>query len=266
MSSHYYAPLMNNEDVYGVFTIQSQHKGVFKDFNLSILTTLHNYLNISIKNILSFEALQVSIEQNKATQSKLVQNEKMASIGQLTAGIAHEIKNPLNFVINFSELTSGLVQDIKEQIEEYKSDTNINREKTLTDIDEIIESMQLNVNKISEHSRRADKVVKGMLQLSRGKSGEFIPTNINDLVSEYTKLAYHGLRATDPQFNVDIHYELDEKIDKVNIVPHNISRVIINIVANACAAAYDKHKNLPDSKPEVKVSTIDYEDRLVIII
>jgi signal transduction histidine kinase/HAMP domain-containing protein len=268
-SSFFYCPLVDGDNILGLFTIQSYNKNVFKDFNFDVLTSLRTYLNISLKNVLSYLNLQDSISDLHLTQDKLVQSERMASLGQLTAGIAHEIKNPLNFVINFSELSNSLVKDLQDEINAIKKDISQSvEEEKIQEIDDLLEDLELNVGKINEHSKRADNIVRDMLQHTRGNYGEFSPTDVNSLISEYGKLAYHGLRATNPEFNVKINYSFDVTIQKVNLSPHNISRVIVNIVTNGCYAAYEKFRrgDNPDFAPEVNIKTLNSQDFIYIVI
>lgn len=171
----------------------------------------------------------------------------MASLGELTAGIAHEIKNPLNFVNNFSEVSRELLDEMKIELKENKID----------DVIELIEDLKQNLEKINQHGKRADSIVKGMLLHSRGTSGEKTPTDINDLLDQYVNLAYHGMRAQNKEFNITIEKDYDKSFEKINVVPQDISRVFLNIINNACYAAYDKKKNSGDNNfsPTLKVST-----------
>ncbi|MEI8112115.1 MAG: two-component regulator propeller domain-containing protein [Bacteroidia bacterium] len=163
----------------------------------------------------------------KTTQTQLIQAEKMASLGELTAGIAHEIQNPLNFVNNFSEVNLELIQEMKEEIEK----GNLDEVKALSN------DIADNEQKINHHGKRADSIVKGMLQHSRSSSGVKEPTNINALADEYLRLAYHGLRAKDKSFNATMKTDFDESIGKINIIPQDIGRVILNLINNAFYAA-----------------------------
>jgi len=171
--------------------------------------------------------LKESLENLKATQGQLIQSEKMASLGELTAGIAHEIQNPLNFVNNFSEVNSELIEEQKEELEK----GNITEAKNLAN--EIAE----NEKKIVHHGKRADAIVKGMLQHSRSSSGVKEPADINALADEYLRLAYHGLRAKDKSFNATMKTDFDENIGKINVIPQDIGRVILNLITNAFYAA-----------------------------
>ncbi|MBL0132145.1 MAG: two-component sensor histidine kinase [Chitinophagaceae bacterium] len=180
----------------------------------------------------------------KATQSQLIQSEKMASLGELTAGIAHEIQNPLNFVNNFSELNKELLSEMNEEIGKGNYD----------EVKEIARDVTENEEKINHHGKRADAIVKGMLQHSRS-SGIKEPTNINALADEYLRLAYHGLRAKDKSFNATLKTEYDETIGNINIIPQDMGRVILNLITNAFYAVGEKKKQQPDYEPIVTVAT-----------
>ncbi len=186
----------------------------------------------------------------KATQTQLIQAEKMASLGELTAGIAHEIQNPLNFVNNFSEVNRELIEELKEEQAKTKKDRDLDLEKELlADIDQ-------NLEKISHHGKRADSIVKGMLQHSRASSGEKDPTDINLLADEYLRLAYHGLRAKDKSFNATMETHFDEKIGKIAIIPQDMGRVILNLITNAFHAVQERKKLGEENyQPTVIVST-----------
>jgi signal transduction histidine kinase/ligand-binding sensor domain-containing protein len=171
----------------------------------------------------------------KATQAQLIQSEKMASLGELTAGIAHEIQNPLNFVNNFSEVNMELTAELKTEVGQMEMKPG---DKHL--LDEFLESLAQNEEKINHHGRRADAIVKGMLQHSRISSGQKEPTDINQLADEYLRLAYHGLRAKDKSFNVTLKTSLDKNIGKINIVPQDIGRVLLNLYNNAFYAVNEK--------------------------
>lgn len=174
-----------------------------------------------------------TLEQLKQTQSQLIQSEKMASLGELTAGIAHEIQNPLNFVNNFSEVNTELIDELKKELAEGN--------KQLAE--ELVDDIKSNSEKINHHGKRAGDIVKGMLQHSRSSSGVKEPTNINVLCDEYLRLAYHGLRAKDKSFNATMKTEFDETIGIINIVSQDIGRVILNLISNAFYAVNEKYKD-----------------------
>ncbi|MGB5435104.1 MAG: ATP-binding protein, partial [Maribacter sp.] len=193
----------------------------------------------------AYHKLEESHETLKATQSQLIQSEKMASLGELTAGIAHEIQNPLNFVNNFSEVSNELIDEMNEEIEN-------------GDLDEakaIANDIKQNLEKINHHGKRADAIVKGMLQHSRSSSGVKEPTDINALADEYLRLAYHGLRAKDKSFNATMNTDFDESIGKINVVPQDIGRVVLNLITNAFYAVNEKKQKDNNFKPMVAVST-----------
>jgi ligand-binding sensor domain-containing protein/signal transduction histidine kinase len=196
--------------------------------------------------------LQKTLNNLKETQNQLILSEKMASLGQLTAGIAHEIKNPLNFITNFAVLSQDLTQDLRKELAAERDRVNPERAE---EIEELLDDLEQNVSKINDHGKRADSIVRGMLLHSRGKSGERQDTDLNALLAEYTNLAYHGMRAQDHTFNIKIETEFDPGVGKVSVVPQDLSRAFLNIVNNACYAANDKRKSAQNGfSPTVRVS------------
>ncbi|MCZ4410060.1 ATP-binding protein [Cryomorphaceae bacterium 1068] len=185
----------------------------------------------------------------KATQTQLVQQEKLASLGQLTAGIAHEIKNPLNFVNNFSEVSVELIDEALEEIEKL-DDSDVKEE-----IVEILNDVKGNLVKVHTHGTRADSIVKSMLQHSRGGSGKMEPTDLNALIKEYVNLSFHGMRAGKNPINVDIQLDLDEDIGQVNLIGEDFSRVLLNLSNNAFDAMREKAKTATDYLPALSVKT-----------
>ena len=182
----------------------------------------------------------------QTTQAQLIQSEKMASLGELTAGIAHEIQNPLNFVNNFSEVNTELIGEMEEEIDK----------GNLDEAKKIAKAIRENQQKINHHGKRADAIVKGMLQHSRSSNGIKEPTNINALADEYLRLAYHGLRAKDKSFNAKFETDFDENLGKINVIPQDMGRVILNLLTNAFYAVTEKKKALGDSfQPAVTIST-----------
>ncbi len=182
----------------------------------------------------------------KTTQAQLIQSEKMASLGELTAGIAHEIQNPLNFVNNFSEVNAELIEEMKQEIEK----------GNMEEVKAIANDIAGNEQKITQHGKRADAIVKGMLQHSRSSTGIKEPANINALADEYLRLAYHGLRAKDKSFNASMKTDFDESIGNINIIPQDIGRVILNLITNAFYAVTEKKLQQPlGYEPTVSVST-----------
>ena len=196
-----------------------------------------------------------ALEDLKSTQSQLIQSEKMASLGELTAGIAHEIQNPLNFINNFSEVNTELIEEMKTEL---KADNN-------EDAIAIANTIAENEQKINFHGKRADAIVKGMLQHSRSSSGVKEPTDINALADEYLRLAYHGLRAKDKSFNATMKTDYDETIGNINIIPQDIGRVILNLITNAFYAVTERKKQAGDGyEPVVSVSTKKSKDKVEI--
>lgn len=192
-------------------------------------------------------ALQKSLEELKSTQAQLIQSEKMASLGELTAGIAHEIQNPLNFVNNFSEVSSELIQEMIEEMD--KGETE--------EAKMIAKDIQQNLDKINHHGKRADTIVKGMLQHSKKGEGHKELTNINTLCEEFLKLSYHGIRAKDKLFNATLITDFDNSLAKIKIIPQDISRVIMNVLTNAFYAVDDKRNKIGnDFQPTVTIKTI----------
>ncbi len=204
--------------------------------------------------------LKHSLEDLKSTQSQLIQSEKMASLGELTAGIAHEIQNPLNFVNNFSEVNKELLSEMKDEMEK----------GNLADAKEIANDIIANEEKINHHGKRADAIVKGMLQHSRSSNSTKEPTNINKLADEYLRLAYHGLRAKDKSFNATLNTDFDESIGNINIIPQDIGRVILNLITNAFYAVDEKKTFLQAQgekyDPTVSVSTKKVGDKVEIMV
>ena len=203
------------------------------------------------------EQIQDALTQLKSTQSQLIQSEKMASLGELTAGIAHEIQNPLNFVNNFSEVNKELLVEMKEEMDK----GNINDAKVLAD------DVIANQEKINHHGKRADAIVKGMLQHSRSSTGKKEPTNINALADEYLRLSYHGLKAKEKEFNARMNTDFDQTIGTIDIIPQDIGRVLLNLYNNAFYAVIEKAKLSANSyQPTVEVKTRRINDKIEIIV
>jgi signal transduction histidine kinase len=196
-----------------------------------------------------------TLNELKSTQTQLIHAEKMASLGELTAGIAHEIQNPLNFVNNFSEVNKELIEEMKQEIEA----------GNLQEVAALASDIASNEEKITFHGKRADAIVKGMLQHSRSSSGQKEPTNINELADEYLRLAYHGLRAKDKSFNATMKTEFDETIGNIQVVPQDIGRVILNLITNAFYAVVERKKqNATDYEPTVAVGTSKVGNKVLI--
>jgi signal transduction histidine kinase len=220
---------------------------------LAFILIRNNRHKQKANNLLSEQKSRIeeTLRELKSTQTQLVQREKMASLGELTAGIAHEIQNPLNFVNNFSDVNKELLIELKDEM----SKGNIDDAKTIAD------DVIMNEEKINHHGKRAETIVKNMLQHSRSSSGAKEPTDINTLTNEYLRLSYHGLRAKDKSFDADIKTEFDNNIGKINIIPQDIGRVILNLINNAFYAVDEKEKHTSTGsaqngyEPTVSVST-----------
>ena len=208
------------------------------------------------------EELEAALEKLQATQQQLVVREKMASLGQLTAGIAHEIKNPLNFVNNFAKMSQELAGEL---ISELKGNESRTVADILPDIEDLIGDLSFNAERIEEHGTRADSIVKNMLLHSRGKPGEKISTDINQLLSEYINLAFHGMRGADKEFNADMSEDLQDDVGTVEIVKQNMGRVFLNILNNAFYAVRERAKtDLDGYSPKVTVTSERLGDRIEI--
>ena len=210
---------------------------------------------IKDKELAHAKEIEKAYSELKATQNQLIQSEKMASLGELTAGIAHEIQNPLNFVNNFSEVSVELLEELQEEMK--KGD--------LKEVNALIEDIQQNLDKINHHGQRADGIVKGMLQHSRAGSGEKELTDLNVLADEYLRLAYHGLRAKDKTFNATTETHFDEGLGKVNVVPQDIGRVILNLITNAFYVVKEKGEQQPEGyEPTVTITTLRNNNKILL--
>lgn len=209
-------------------------------------------------------------EQNRANkasndliviQQQLLQQEKLASLGQLSAGIAHEIKNPLNFVNNFSELSMDFIQEIEEELDKL---ANSPEKENILDL---LSDVKSNLHKIKHHGSRADSIVKSMLMHSRGGTGTMDLTNLNDLIREYVNLAFHGMRANKNPINVEIKLDLDETLPKINLNAEDFSRVILNLSKNAFDAMRDKIAEKGNTYRSIlAIQTQDLGDKVLIVV
>ncbi|HEX5150632.1 MAG TPA: ATP-binding protein [Parafilimonas sp.] len=241
-----YLPLIVKEKKLGVITVQSFQQNAYSDYHLFMLRNIATYTAIAIENAESFETLNETVSTLRSTQSQLIQAEKMASLGELTAGIAHEIQNPLNFVNNFSEVNTELIDELEQET----GNGNLNEIKL------IAKDLRRNLEKINHHGKRADAIVKSMLEHSRAGSGQKELTDINKLADEYLRLAYHGLRAKDKTFNVNIKTEFDESIGRIKIVSQDIGRMLLNLFNNGFYATSQKQKTQSNGyEPSVLVRT-----------
>ncbi len=215
--------------------------------------------NISLSN--ANNSLNSTLSELKSAQAQLIQSEKLASLGELTAGIAHEIQNPLNFVNNFSEVNSELIEELKAERQKQQAD----RDEKLEE--QILNDIKANEEKIIHHGKRADAIVKGMLLHSRSSSGQKELTDINALADEYLRLSYHGLRAKDKSFNATIKTDFDNSIGKINIIPQDIGRVLLNLFNNAFYAVNEGISSKSNSyKPTVSVTTKKFENHVIITV
>jgi two-component system, NtrC family, sensor kinase len=225
---------------------------IFSFIAFILFRNVRNKRNANLLLTKQKEEIQNTLSELKSTQSQLIQSEKMASLGELTAGIAHEIQNPLNFVNNFSEVSNELIGEMVEEVD--KGNTE--------EVKAIAKDVQQNLKKILHHGKRADAIVKGMLQHSRSNTGQTEPTDINALADEYLRLAYHGLRAKDKSlsagqagFNATMKTDFDESIGNINIVPQDIGRVLLNLYNNAFYAVIQKKNTNESYEPIVSVTT-----------
>ncbi|MGD9900607.1 MAG: ATP-binding protein, partial [Calditrichaceae bacterium] len=239
----------NELEAYVVFDSFSESKA----FDLSaarILNRFRVHAVSAISKARSLKMLQEKTEKIIKTQEQLVTQEKLASLGQLTAGIAHEIKNPLNFVINFAGISSELLQELQQVLESQKDKISLT---SWAEIDDIIKTLEENSAKINEHGKRADNIVRSMLQHSRGKLGERRATDINAMLEENISFAFHSFRAQDISFNITIEKDFDSSVGKPDVVPQDLSRVFLNIIQNAFyAASPSKPKGNNDVNSEQK--------------
>jgi signal transduction histidine kinase len=250
-----YLPLKIKDRMLGVITVQSFQRKAYSDHHLFMLRNIAVYTAIGLENAESFKKLNETVDSLKKTQKQLIQSEKMASLGELIAGIAHEIQNPLNFVNNFSEVNKELLDEMNEKV----------AEGNYEEVKAIAKDVADNQEKINFHGKRADAIVKGMLQHSRTSSGQKEPTDINALVDEYLRLAYHGLRAKDKSFHARFETDFDNTINNVTVVPQEIGRVILNLLNNAFYAVTEKKKLAGDAyTPTVNITTRKKTDRVEI--
>jgi len=224
-----YLPLVHHDRVVGVVTAQSFDKDAYAEYHVSILRTLATYAAIALDNAEAYRTIHATMEELKTTQSQLVQSEKLASLGALTAGIAHEIKNPLNFINNFAELNEELADEIVEELD--AGDLNEARA--------VLADLKTNAAQIAKHGKRADGIVRSMMQHARGSGGRRETVEVNAFVEEYLNLSYHGQRARVPDFNADLATDFGADVGTVEMVPQEMGRVLINLLGNAFDAVYE---------------------------
>ncbi len=239
-------PIIAGSKAIGVVSVQStEAENRFNEYDQRLLTTIAANLGIAIQNAEAYQKLQEALSELKSAQQQLIQSEKMASLGELTAGIAHEIQNPLNFVNNFSEVNLELIDEMLEELIAGNNEEAIAISKDIKD----------NQGKINHHGKRADGIVKGMLHHSRSSNNIKEPTNINALADEYLRLAYHGLRAKDKSFNANLVTDFDDSMGKINVIPQDIGRVLLNLITNAFYATNERKKDSTDLEND----SSDYE-------
>ena len=226
------APLLRGEHIIGMLVVRRRTPGTFPRNTIDLIKTFAAQSAVAIENARLFQDVETSLEDLRATQNRLVQTQKLASLGQLTAGIAHEIKNPLNFVNNFSGVSVELIDELQQVLPKVKADAS-----TLAEITELTDTLRDNLNKIVQHGKRADSIVKNMLLHSREGSGEHRAVDINALVEEALNLAYHGARAEKQGFNITLERSFDPAAGEVDVFPQEITRVLLNLIANGFYAA-----------------------------
>jgi len=270
-SSYLGVPIQIGNEAIGVISIQStQEENRFDDNDQRLLSTIAANVGIAMENAEAYEQLRNAMTELKSTQEQLVQQEKLASLGQLTAGIAHEIKNPLNFVNNFSDLSFELAEEVEELM------TKVESAELREEMSMLISDIKSNLKKIHEHGTRTDGIVKSMLQHSRGGSGKMEPTDLNALIKEFANLAFHGMRAGKNPINVDIKFNLDESVGEILLIREDFSRVLLNLINNAFDAMRekmtgdgrpttgDKLQNSEEYRPTLMISTLLSEKNVVV--
>ena len=254
------APLLRGEDVVGLLVVRRRAPGTFPQSTVDLIKTFAAQSAVAIENARLFKNVETSLEDLRTAQDRLVQTQKLASLGQLTAGIAHEIKNPLNFVNNFSAVSAELIDELRDTLGKVKADAN-----TLAEIAELTNTLRDNLDKIVQHGKRADSIVKNMLLHSREGSGEHRPVEINALVEEAVNLAYHGARAEKQGFNIKLERSLDPATGQVDCLPQEITRVLLNLISNGFYAATKREAQANgDYEPTLMAATRNLGDRVEI--
>jgi two-component system, NtrC family, sensor kinase len=259
-------PLLRDEKVIGGLVIRRRTAGDFAPTISNLLQTFAGQSVLAMENARLFQetrraraTAEVALADLRRAQANLIQAEKMASLGQLTAGIAHEIKNPLNFVNNFAILSVELLSELKTTIAKALSSLNDDQR---ADADEVLRMLTGNLEKITEHGRRADGIVKSMLEHSRGASGERRMVDVNTLADEALSLAYHGARAQNQSFNITLERDFGERIAPIEVNPQDMTRVLLNLISNGFYAANKRAQSeeAPNFEPVLKITTRDVGD------
>jgi GAF domain-containing protein len=233
-SSFLGVPVLIGKEPIGVISVQStEEENRFNENDLRLLNTIAANVSVAMQNAEAYQKMRFALDELKAAQEQLIQQEKLASLGQLTAGIAHEIKNPLNFVNNFSEVSVELIEEAREEVKE-----KLNADSH--QLTAILDDIEANLRKIHEHGTRANGIVHSMLQHSRGSDGKPEPTDLNAMVKEYVNLSFHGMRAGKNPINVDIELQLDDSIGNIPLIAEDFSRVILNLCNNAFDAMRER--------------------------
>jgi signal transduction histidine kinase len=242
-------PLIRGEEVVGLLVVRRRSPGGFARNIVDLIKTFGAQSAVAIENARLFQNVETSLQDLRTTQDRLVQTQKLASLGQLTAGIAHEIKNPLNFVNNFSGVSIELIDELQEAVSKFKAD-----DETRAEIAELTDTLRNNLGKIVQHGKRADSIVKNMLLHSREGSGEHRLVDINAIVEEAVNLAYHGARAEHQGFNITLERLLDPAAGEVDCFPQEITRVLLNVISNGFYAATKRKEQATDDKFEPRLT------------
>ena len=255
------AAATRGEDVVGLLVVRRRAPGAFPQNTVDLIKTFAAQSAVAIENARLFQNVETSLEDLRTTQDRLVQTQKLASLGQLTAGIAHEIKNPLNFVNNFSGVSAELIDELREALGRVKVDA-----KTRAEITELTNTLRDNLDKIVQHGKRADAIVKNMLLHSREGSGEHRPVDVNALVEESLNLAYHGARAEKQGFKINMERSFDPAAGEVDVFPQEITRALLNLISNGFYAATKRKEqdNSDGYEPTLTAATKNLGDRVEI--